>query len=187
LTPCYYNEAGLMTVYKTGTETPYPKWNANGYRLPTEAEWEKAARGGASGKRFPWRDSDTIQHSRANYYSSSLYAYDTSLTRGYHPTFDTGDFPYTSPVGYFGANGYGLCDMAGNVWECCWDWYQSDWYSQAGATQSDTRGPTGPLSNRVWRGGDWRNVASYTRCATRVSSNPGSAYGNHGFRCVRGL
>jgi formylglycine-generating enzyme required for sulfatase activity len=187
LTPCYYNEAGLTTVYKTGTGTPYPKWNANGYRLPTEAEWEKAARGGASGHRFPWSDTDNITHSRANYDSSSYYAYDTSPTRGYHPTFNDGVPPDTSPVGYFAANGYGLYDMAGNLWEWCWDWYQSDWYSQAGATQNNARGPTGPLSSRVLRGGGWLVDANHTRCANRLDLIPVNSNDLIGFRCVKGL
>jgi formylglycine-generating enzyme required for sulfatase activity len=192
LVPCYYTDAGLTVIYQTGQVAPYVKWNANGYRLPTEAEWEKAARGGASGKRFPWSDANTINHSRANYsvyqyYGTNDFTYDVSPTSGRHPTFATGDYPYTSPVGYFAANGYGLYDMAGNVWEWCWDWHQSDWYSQAGATQNDTRGPTGPLSYRVLRGGAWVSGADFARCASRVNSTPSSTYDVDGFRCVRGL
>jgi formylglycine-generating enzyme required for sulfatase activity len=124
--PAYYTSAAQTTVYRTGqvnVQNDWVKWTGGGYRLPTEAEWEKAARGGASGRRFPWSDSDLIQHNRANYPSYSDCAYDTSPTRGFHPTFNDGVMPYTSPVGYFGANGYGLHDMAGNVWEWCWDWY----------------------------------------------------------------
>jgi formylglycine-generating enzyme required for sulfatase activity len=188
--PAYYTDAAQTRVYRTGwvnVENYSEQWSAGGYRLPTEAEWEKAARGGSSGRRFPWSDSDTIQHTRANYRSSSSYAYDTSPTRGWHPTFETSGDPYTSPVGYFGANGYGLHDMAGNVWEWCWDWYQSNWYSQARATRSDTRGPDGPFSSRVLRGGNWYNYAYYSRCAYRDAVAPSFALNGIGFRCVRGL
>ena len=185
LTPCYYNEVGLATIYKTGTGTPYPNWTANGYRLPTEAEWEKAARGGASGQRFPWSQTN-ITHSLANYYSSSSYAYDTSSTRGYHPTFNDGVTPYTSPVGYFAANGYGLYDMAGNVWEWCWDWYDGAYYSTSPGT--DPRGPaSSPYGSRVLRGGDWYVNADVARCASRSDVLPSVASSVDGFRCVRGL
>jgi formylglycine-generating enzyme required for sulfatase activity len=188
LTPCYYTDAGLTVIYKSGRVEPYVNWNARGYRLGTEAEWEKAARGGASGHRFPWSDSDSIQHSRANYFAyrlsgTNVYTYDTSPTANWHPTFNGG----TSPVGYFAANGYGLYDMAGNEFEWCWDWYQTDWYNQAGATQSDTRGPTGPSTYRVMRGGAFNMYAVSLRCATRGNLYPAGGSPTVGFRCVRGL
>ena len=178
--PAYYTDAGLSVRYRSGQVAPYVDWG-RGYRLATEAEWEKAARGGASGRRFPWGGTDNITHSMANYYSSTSYAYDTSPTRGYHPDFQAGGYPYTSPAGYFAPNGYGLYDMAGNVWEWCWDWYDGSWYSNAGATQSDTRGPTSG-SFRVDRGGGWDGYAIHCRAAYRDYYYPADRGNNVGFR-----
>src|ERR1017187_5371497 len=126
LTPVYYTDAGLTQVYTSGEVTVYVNWTASGYRLPTEAEWEKAARGGLSGQRFPW--GYTIDWSHANYASdwvggAPYYSYDLAPTSGSDPAFNDGVYPYTSPVGSFAANGYGLYDMAGNVFEWCGDWY----------------------------------------------------------------
>lgn len=186
--PAYYTGAAQTTVYRTGrldVENDWVRWDA-GYRLPTEAEWEYAARGGLEGKRFPW--GDTISHSQANYYSyweggKPYFAYDVSPTEGDHPTYATGDEPYTSPVGSFGANGYGLYDMAGNVWEWCWDWYSSGYYGAS--PSSDPRGPVGD-SVRVFRGGGWAYIVGARAC--RVSDRDydwqGERYGNLGFRSV---
>jgi formylglycine-generating enzyme required for sulfatase activity len=176
LTPCYMVSGA---TYKTGSSAPVCNWNANGYRLPTAAEWEKAARGGLSAQNFPW--GNTITHSQANYYSYSSYAYDVSSTRGYHPTYYTGNSPYSSPVGSFAPNGYGLYDMAGNVWEWCWDW----WGSYAAASQTNPLGATSG-SVRVVRGGSWSDyLPGNCRVAIRVSSYPSSGYDHAGFRLAR--
>ena len=135
---------------------------------------------GLSGKRFPW--GDTITHSQANYYSSSSFSYDVSPTRGYHPMYGVAPRPYTSPVGSFAPNGYGLYDMAGNVWQWCWDWYGSSYYSTAPGT--DPQDPP-PGTNRVIRGGGWEYDAIRCRTASRRAFAPGSTFLYIGFRAVR--
>ena len=168
LTPVYYTDAGMTQVYTNGGNgtTVYANWTANGYRLPTEAEWEKAARGGLSGQRFPW--GDTISESQANYNGNTSISYDLGPT-GYNPI---GNYPATtpgtSPVGSFPANGYGLYDMAGNVMEWCWDWYAGTPYP-AGSPYLGGTDPRGPASGseRVLRGGGWNFNATLARCADR--------------------
>ena len=190
LAPCYYLDAATSVLYRTGESNIWNdcvRWTANGYRLPTEAEWEKAARGGTPGHRYPWADTDTISHSNANYTSGS-YPYDMGPEAGPHPAYTNGAMPYTSPVGSFATNGYGLYDMAGNVYEWCWDWIDFDWYSNPGATNDDTRGPatwSPPFIWRLIRGGSWNNDADWTRTAFRVRYDPTYEFYNVGFRCAR--
>lgn len=180
LAPVYYTDAGLSLLYTNSQTSPFLNWAANGYRLPTEAEWEKAARGGAGGQRFPW--GNTISESLANYFGNpAMYSYDSG-PYGYNPAYSSGPFPYTSPVGSFSANGYGLYDMAGNVWEWCWDWYGTPY------GQPSTNNPTGPATGlyRILRGGYWNGYANSARCADRNDSGPNEGNDIVGFRCVRG-
>ena len=182
-------------------------FSKHGYRLATEAEWEYAARGGEHSPYncFPW--CDHISHSRANYYAKpGTYTYDVSLTSGYHPLWNSIS-PITSPVGFFdgtmkykvdynwpgsatsykttsGSNDYGLYDMAGNVWEWCNDWYDSNYYAT-----SPYDNPTGPASGseRVFRGGGWGSDALVSRVADRFKNNPDDRGSNFGFRIVLDL
>ena len=176
--PVYYTDAGLTQVYTNGEVTVYVNWGAKGYRLPTEAEWEKAARGGLSGQRFPW--GNLISQTNANYLGATgsySYSYDLGPD-GYNSIGLVGGSPYTSPVGSFAANGYGLKDMAGNVWQWCWDWYGTPY---AGGTD-----PRGVASGgyRVLRGGGWYSHAVYCRAANRYGYGPTVRYYGLGFRSV---
>lgn len=185
LVPAYYTDSSHSTVYRTGVEALVSEcviWGS-GYRLPTEAEWEKAARGGLEAKRYSW--GDTINQTQANYQAHPLadggYAYDVNPTTGFHPTF-VGDWPYTSPVGYFDPNGYGLYDMVGNVLEWTWDRYA---LYELGA-QTDPRGPppSPDYKYRMTRGGSWLTVALTCRTSYRPVANPADAGGTQGFRTV---
>jgi len=121
LTPCYYTDAAQTTVYRSGTldlSSNAVDWSASGYRLPCEAEWEYAARGGLRDARFAF--GATIAHTQANYFSTTNQAYDVSATRGGHPDYDAGA-PCTCPCGALPGQGYGLFEIAGNVREWCWD------------------------------------------------------------------
>jgi sulfatase modifying factor 1 len=170
LTPVYYTNAGFTTVYETGdVDAVYMNMAAGGYRLPTEAEWEKAARGGLSGQRFPW--GNTIDETLANYYGDTTGAYSYDKGPAGYNALDTKGTTNgsTTPIGTFAANGYGLFDISGNVIVWCWDWY--------GTPYAGGSNPTGPASGsfRVLRGGYWNYSAYGARCALRYNDYPGNA------------
>lgn len=181
--PCYALSSG-GSIYRTGSGGITWLTSRNGYRLPSEAEWEKSARGGVNGRRFPW--GETIEHARSNYKASTTYAYDVNLTAGFHPSHETpGVLPYTAPVASFPANGYGLHDMSGNVREFCWDRATSNYPA---VYVIDVTAPN-DLFQRVARGGDWSSEAFSQRCSYRGSRFPdNTGKGNFlGFRLARNL
>jgi formylglycine-generating enzyme len=173
LTPCYmingseYPEAWGPVPTSTDTiwNAAICNWNANGYRLPTEAEWEYAARGGI-------HNLDNFRYSGCNL--------ETDLTNYAWYFFNT--VSYTHPVGTKLPNQLGLYDMSGNAWEWCWDWYSNSYYST-----SPGKNPRGPDTgtSRIRRGGYWSGMSSDCRVSYRGSFPPDYDFGYIGFRLVR--
>jgi formylglycine-generating enzyme required for sulfatase activity len=162
-------QEGLTPAYTINGTNVNCNWNANGYRLPTEAEWEYACRAGTT---TPFSTGNNITTDQANY--DGRYPYNNNATGICRWT--------TTSVGSFAPNPWGLYDMHGNVSEWCWDWYDS--YSTGAQTN-----PRGPVSgdDRVVRGGEWSDSGQFLRSAGRSRTTSSTKFARIGFRLVRNL
>jgi len=188
--PVYYTTPDKSTLYRTGTNdlsNDCVKWNNTGYRMPTEAEWEKAARGGLNDNFYPWPSyggsySNWVDGSKANYGDSGDPYGGTTPVRYYDGN--------QIPTGVDMANGFGLYDMAGNVYEWVWDWYTHDYYQTSPA--DNPQGPDSGIS-RGTRGWTWSTYGDPSfrwmsmQCGYRGynASGPANSGTWLGFRCVR--
>lgn len=168
-------QLGYQPVYSIRGQVVEANWNANGFRLPTEAEWEYAARGGGKTVRFG-NGKNTADPRELNFDANPNYKERYSAPGENRKK--------TMPVASFKPNPLGLYDMAGNVREWCWDWYALDYYMSSPG--SNPRGPEkGDLDNRVVRGGSWSNAPQSTRAAFRDDNAPDIPESNIGFRLAR--
>jgi formylglycine-generating enzyme required for sulfatase activity len=168
-------QSGYTPVYRISGDEVTANWNADGYRLPTEAEWEYAARSGGKKHRFG-NGQNTISPTNANFDASASYKKDYSVAGEYRKE--------TVPVGSFLSNNLGLADMSGNVWEWCWDWKDSGYYGKSPANN-----PRGPDSGtyRVLRGGSWVIHPVNCRAANRNTFIPSGRSYDIGFSLARSL